>query len=89
MSEADAEIISLQNQMRAVKHMLKQHQRDLALITEYLRTKRPLDLRDFEAWSERQSTLWDAAEQRAEQRMAEAEHEILDSIKSHATSASE
>lgn len=75
------DIEQLRSELRAVKHVLKDHIRELALLREFLRTRRPIDFRDFETWSEKQSAIWDAHEKGMVERMDAAEREILNGIR--------
>lgn len=74
------DIESLKAGMRALRYALKDQMREVALIREFLRTKSPIDFRDFESWSEKQSALWDTADKRTQERMDLLEQEILDGL---------
>lgn len=74
------DIDSLKAQIRALKFALNEQTREVALIREFLRTKRPIDFRDFESWSQKQSALWDAADKRTQEKMDKLDQEILDGL---------
>lgn len=74
------EIESMQAQIRALRFVVKDLMRDVALMNEFLRTKRPLDFRDFETWSEKQSAMWQEAERRTSEKVEQLADEILSDI---------